>query len=109
MTPEQLASYREAEVRGPRIHVEDLDVGDHTLTTGYNLDGTGDVHVYVMDDLIHLVIYQGDRLIHHWSGESADPVNLIPSKRAYPHTTNETFALLMRGLGHPLTFIGNFD
>jgi hypothetical protein len=109
MTPEQLASYNRTGGGDPKIHVSDLDAGDHTLTTGYNLDYAGDLHAYVMDDEIHVVVYDEKRLLHHQFGDAVAAIQLRPSKRAYPHTTNETFALLMRNAGEPLTFLGNFD
>ena len=108
MTPEQLAAYR-GSWDHPRLHVSDLDEGNHTLTTGYNINYEGYVHVYVMDDEIHLLVHDGNRVLHHEHGDALPAINLRPSKRAYPHTTNETFARLMRSVGEPLTFLGNFN
>jgi hypothetical protein len=109
MTPEQLDAYHRTELGDPRIHVSALDAGDHTLTTGYNANGGGNVHVYVMDDEIHLLIHDGKRMLRHEWSDVLSAIILRPSKRAYPHTTNETFAHLMRNAGEPLTFLGNFD
>lgn len=109
MTPEQLEKYNRESWGHPRLHVSDLDEGDHTLTTGYNVNGEGYVHVYVMDDEIHLLVHDGKRVLHHEQGDVLEAIKVRPSKRAYPHTTNETFARLMRNTGEPLTFLGNFN
>jgi hypothetical protein len=109
MTPEQYDAYRRSGSGDPRLHVSDMDAGDHTLTTGYNVDNSGRVHVYVMDDEIHLLVHDGKRILRHEWSDAMSAVNLRPSKRAYPHSTNETFARLMRNAGEPLTFLGNFN
>lgn len=109
MTPEQLDAYHRSGDGDPRLHVSDLDAGDHTLTTGYQVNGGGTIHVYVMDDEINVLIYDSRGIVFHEQGDAVPAINMRPSKRAYPHTTNETFALLMRNAGEPLTFLGNFN
>ena len=110
MTPEQYEAYRKTVAQGPFINVSDLDAGDHTLTTGYEIDHAGEMHVYVIGGEIHVVTYQGGKLLNHEEYLDRAPAHLLrPSKRAYPHTTNETFALLMRNADAALTFLGNFD
>lgn len=110
MTPEQLRTYRAIRAADIHIHAADLDdIGDHTLTTGYNANSRLYVHVYVMGEDIHLLVHDGKRILRHeWSSALA-AASLRPSKRAYPHTTNEAFAYLMKNAGEPLPFLGNFD
>lgn len=108
MTPEQYQSYRKTVAQGPYINVSDLDTGDHTLTLGYEIE-RDDIHVYVIDDEIHVVTYRGSRLIEHESGTRMSAHLLRPSKRAFPDATNETFAHLMRNADAELCFLGNFD
>jgi hypothetical protein len=110
MTPEQYESYRKTVAQGPLIQVSDLDAGDHTLTTGYDVDSAGEMHVYVMDEVIHVATYQRKVLLDHEQYEGRAVAHLLrPSKRAYPHTTNEIFALLMHNADAQLTFLGYFD
>jgi hypothetical protein len=110
VTPEEMNAYQKAGVREPRILVSDLDEGDHTLTTGYNLDGGGSLHAYVMNDEIHVLVYDhNNAVISYRHSDAMEVTALRPSKRAYPHTTNSTFAWLMRSIDQALSFPANFD
>ena len=109
MTPEELETYNRTTAQEPQIHVGQLNDWDHTLVTGYNSDGGGDVHAYVMDGMIHVVTYRDRKLLHHAAGDAMWPIDLRPGKRAYPHTTDLLFAMRMRNAGEPLTFLGHFD
>lgn len=108
MTPEQYEAYKRSQIVGPFINIRDLDAGDHTLTVGYTVE-RNDFHAYVMDDRIHVIVYDRNNLLSHEWGEMMHADRLRPSKRAYPDATNEIFALLMRNTGEPITFLGFFN
>lgn len=78
-------------------------VGDRTLVFGYTLD-RDTVHAYLRDGEIHVVHYSHDRrLLHHVHGEEVAAADLVPSKRAYPNTTDYFTAVLLKQKGFPLS------
>jgi hypothetical protein len=108
MTPEELEDYYRSDAED-KVYARDLGGEDRTLTTGYELDHGGDVHVYLMDGEIHWLLSSQGRIVRHESNKSFPAHHLRPSKRAYPHTTDPVFAQLMRQTGEPLAFLGRFD
>jgi len=82
-----------------------LNVADRTLLYGYTLERQT-VHVYIKDREVHYFEYDlnGDTLFHK-SGKFDYLDELIPSKRAYPESTDPEFLsiLVKNGLDNCFT------
>jgi hypothetical protein len=88
------------------IHADELDVPsqDRTLLYGYTCD-RDTFHVYLMDGVLHRVIYNHDnKVLSHEMGQSLSPYLLAPNKRAYPETCDEQFCRLMITRGQEISF-----
>lgn len=79
---------------------------DRTLAYGYTIERET-FHVYLMNGIIHRVIYNSDKeLLAHRSGRSLPVKLLVPNKRLYPETCDLNFCELIHPYfedGLPLT------
>lgn len=74
-----------------------------TLIYGYNCDRKT-VHVYVMDGLIHKIVYNGNKLLSHESKDKWEAKELVPNKRVYWDRSQYAFCSLCITHGISIAF-----
>lgn len=77
--------------------------GDRTLIWGYDCDRRS-FHVYLKDDLVHLVTYTGDDRELTAQTEFAEMGFLAPNKRLYPEACDYEFCEFLKSQGVHMSF-----
>ena len=79
----------------PTVSVDDFSDRNKTLLYGYDCD-RNTLHVYIMDDEIHILWYRGSEMLGYSKNTSFYLEELCPNKRAHPQHTDFTLAKMFR-------------